>query len=424
MVDFALSKREQEILDTAMAFSKQWVVPYARELEEADEFPFVLVQKAYDVGLMNSHIPKEYGGPAHSMVEETLIGEALGYGDGGVATTILANNLALTPLLITATPKQMEKYIKPFATGKRPQLAAFCLTEREAGSDAAAVKTTATKDGDEWIINGRKCFSTNGHVAKYHSVFTTVDPAQGYKGMAVHMVDTELPGVEIVMLEDKLGQRASFQAEVEYNDVRIPGDCLFGEVGKGFKYAMQTLDRTRAAIAALGVGIAQRAVDEAAIFANHRRQFGKPIGAYQGISFLIADMESRAMHARWSTRYAAWLVDQGKRNTKESSCAKFFATDAAMQNTLDCIQIMGGYGYAKEYPAEQMMRGAKLTQIYEGTNQIQRMVAGQAILKEAQVTELDTGFRLQYSGKDYPDPWGPREGQVPDLWGKGKSKKK
>ncbi len=241
--------------------------------------------------------------------------------------------------------------------------------------------------------------------------------------MAVHIVDTELPGIEVTMLEDKLGQRASFQAEIEYKDVRIPDDCLFGEVGKGFKYAMQTLDRTRAGIAALGVGIAQRAVHEAAIFANHRRQFGKPIGAYQGISFLIADMEARAMHARWATRYSAWLVDQGQRNTKESSCAKFFATDAAMQNTLDCIQIMGGYGYAKEYPAEQMMRGAKLTQIYEGTNQIQRLVAGQAILKEVQVSELDTGFRLSYSGKDYPDPWGPREGKVPDFWGKSKSKK-
>ena len=424
MVDFALSKHEQEIFDTALAFSKKWVVPYARELEEADEFPWILVQKAFDAGLMNSHIPKEYGGPAHSMVEESLIGEALGYGDGGIATTILANNLALTPLLISATPEQMEKYIKPFATGKKPQLAAFSLTEREAGSDAAAVKTTAKKDGDEWVINGRKCFSTNGHVAKYHSVFTSVDPSLGYKGMAVHMVDAQLPGVKIVMLEDKLGQRASFQAEVEYKDVRIPDDCLFGEVGQGFKIAMQTLDRPRSAIAALGVGIAQRAVDEAAIFANHRQQFGKQIGRYQGISFLLADMEARAMHARWATRYSAWLVDQGKRNTKESSCAKFFATDAAMQNTLDCIQIMGGYGYSKEYPAEQLMRGAKLTQIYEGTNQIQRMVAGQAILKDALVTELDTGFRLVYSGNDNPDPWGPREGEVPDLWGKKKSKKK
>jgi len=403
MVDFALTKKEQELWEKAQLFTRKYVTPFAQQLEETDEFPWDLTQKAYNAGLMNSHIPKKYGGPEHSMVEETLIGEAIGYGDGGVATTILANNLALTPLLIGATPQQLEKYIKPFATGKKPQLAAFCLTEREAGTDAAAVKTTAVKDGDEWVINGMKCFSTNGHVAKYHSVFTTTDPSQGYKAMTVHLVERELDGVEISMIEDKMGQRASFQCEVVYNDVRVPDDCLFGKVGEGFKIAMQTLDRTRTAIAALAIGIAQRAVHEAAKFANHRVQFGKPIGKFQGISFLLADMEARAMAARWATRYAAWLADKGLRNSKESACAKFFATDAAMQNTTDCVQIMGGYGYLREYPAEQLMRGAKLTQIYEGTNQVQRLVAGNAILKE--VMDIDTGFRLKYKGQSAPDPW-------------------
>jgi acyl-CoA dehydrogenase len=408
MTDFSLSKREQEIWEKAQLFTRKYVTPFARQLEETEEFPWALTQKAFDAGLMNSHVPKKYGGPEHSMLEETLIGEAIGYGDGGVATTILANNLALTPILISATPEQLEKYIKPFATGKKPQLAAFSLTEREAGTDAAAVKTTAVKDGDEWVINGMKCFSTNGHVAKYHSVFTTTDPSQGYKAMTVHLVDRELDGVEITLIEDKMGQRASFQCEVVYNDVRVPDDCLFGEVGEGFKIAMKTLDRTRTAIAALAVGIAQRAVHEAAKFANHRKQFGKPIGKFQGISFLLADMEARAMAARWATRYAAWLADKGIRNSKESACAKFFATDAAMQNTTDCVQIMGGYGYLREYPAEQLMRGAKLTQIYEGTNQVQRLVAGNAILKE--VMNIDTGFRLQYKGHDAPDPWETTEG--------------
>ncbi len=408
MTDFTLSKREQEIWEKAQLFTRKYVTPFARKLEDDDEFPWELTQKAYDAGLMNSHIPIKYGGPEHSMLEETLIGEAIGYGDGGVATTILANNLALTPILISATPEQLEKYIKPFATGKKPQLAAFSLTEREAGTDAAAVKTTAVKDGDEWVINGMKCFSTNGHVAKYHSVFTTTDPSQGYKAMTVHLVERELDGVEITLIEDKMGQRASFQCEVVYKDVRVPDDCLFGKVGEGFKIAMKTLDRTRTAIAALAVGIAQRAVHEAAKFANHRKQFGKPIGKFQGISFLLADMEARAMAARWATRYAAWLADKGIRNSKESACAKFFATDAAMQNTTDCVQIMGGYGYLREYPAEQLMRGAKLTQIYEGTNQVQRLVAGNAILKE--VMNIDTGFRLQYEGQDAPDPWTSSEG--------------
>lgn len=403
MVDFALSQREQELFNKAVEFTRKNVIPNARELEEAKDFPWDLVQKAYLAGLMNSHVPKKYGGPENTMLEETLIGEAIGYGDAGVATTILANNLALTPLLITATPQQLEKYIKPFATGKKVQLAAFCLTEREAGSDAASVKTRAVKDGNEWVINGMKCFSTNGHVAKYHSVFTTTDPALGYKGMTVHLVDTGLKGVEVTMLEDKMGQRASYQCEVVYHDVHVPDDCLFGQVGQGFKIAMQTLDRTRAAIAALAVGISQRAIHEAARFANHRKQFGKPIGEFQGISFLLADMEARTLAARWATRYAAWLADHNLRNTKESACAKFFAADAAMQNSTDCVQIMGGYGYLKEYPAEQLMRGAKLTQIYEGTNQVQRLVAASAVLKEA--LEIDTGFRLKYKGRDSPNPW-------------------
>lgn len=404
MVDFALSPREQEIYNKAMEFTRKQVIPNSRDLEEAKDFPWDLVQKAYLAGLMNSHVPKKYGGLEHTMLEETLIGEAIAYGDAGVATTILANNLALTPLLITATPQQLEKYIKPFATGKKVQLAAFCLTEREAGSDAAAAKTRAVKEGNEWVINGMKCFSTNGHVAKYHSVFTTTDPALGYKGMAVHLVDTGLKGVEVTMLEDKMGQRASYQCEVVYHDVRVPDDCLFGQAGQGFRIAMQTLDRTRAAIAALAVGISQRAVHEAARFANHRKQFGKSIGEFQGISFLLADMEARTEAARWATRYAAWLADHNLRNTKESACAKFFASDAAMQNSTDCVQVMGGYGYLKEYPAEQLMRGAKLTQIYEGTNQVQRLVAASALLKEAQ--EIDTGFRLKYKGRDAPNPWG------------------
>ena len=262
----------------------------------------------------------------------------------------------------------------------------------------------AVKDGDEWVINGCKCFSTNGHVASLLTVFTTTDPSKGYKGMAVHMVPADTPGVEVTMLEDKMGQRACFQAEIVFNDVRVPEDCLLGEVGQGFKIAMQTLDRTRTAVAAIGVGIAQRAVHEAAKFAAHRQQFGRPIGKFQGISFKLADMEARTMAARWATRYAAWLADQGFRNSKESACAKFFATDAAMQNTIECVQIMGGYGYLREYPAEQLMRGAKLTQIYEGTNEIQRLVAGNAVLKEAM--SIDTGFRLRYKGRDAPNPWG------------------
>ncbi|MFX1475911.1 MAG: acyl-CoA dehydrogenase family protein [Promethearchaeota archaeon] len=403
MVDFALSKHEQELYETAMEFTHKYITPHARELEEANEFPLEIAQKAKEAGLMYLHLPKDIGGQGYTLLEETLIAEAIGYGDAGIATTLLANNLAFTPILLGATQEQLEKYMKPLVTDPKVKMGAFCLTERQAGSDAAAITTTAEKDGDEWIINGRKCFSTNGHVAAILSVFTTTDPSGGYKTMTCHMVPSDTPGVKIGIIENKMGQGASFQCSIEFTDVRVPADCLLGKIGDGFKIAMQTLDKTRAAIAAIGVGVAQRAVHEAAKFANHRRQFGQKISKFQGISFMLADMEARTMAARWATRYAAWLADQGIRNSKESSLAKVLATEAAMQNTTDCVQIMGGYGYLREYPAEQMMRGAKLLTIYEGTNEIQRVVASGLILKEAK--EIDTGFRLKYDGKDAPDPW-------------------
>ena len=403
MVDFSLSKHEKELYEKAMEFTRKHITPHARELEEANEFPWEIAQKAKEAGLMHLHIPKEIGGQGYTLVEETLIAEAIGYGDAGVATTLLADNLAFTPILLGATKEQLEKYIKPLASDPKVKLGAFCLTEREAGSDAAGLKTVAVKDGDEWVINGHKCFATSGHVASILSVFTTTDPEQGYKTMACHMIPADAPGVKIGLLENKMGQSASFQCEIELKDVRVPADCLLGKIGDGFKIAMQTLDKTRASIAAIGVGVAQRSVHEAAKFANHRRQFGQKIGKFQGIAFMLADMEARAMAARWATRYAAWLADKGIRNSKESALAKVIATDAAMQNATDCVQIMGGYGYLREYPAEQMMRGAKLLQIYEGTNQIQRVVASGLILKEAK--EIDTGFRLKYDGKDAPNPW-------------------
>jgi alkylation response protein AidB-like acyl-CoA dehydrogenase len=214
------------------------------------------------------------------------------------------------------------------------------------------------------------------------------------------MVPAELPGVSIGHVEHKLGQKASVQSEVIFKDVRVAEDCLVGEQGQGFKFAMMTLDKTRAGIAAIGTGVAQRSVDEAAKFANVRKQFGQAIANFEGISFKIADMGCRAEAARHLTRYAAWLADHKLPNSKESAFAKTFATDSAMQNAIDCVQIMGGYGYVREYPAEQILRGAKLLQIYEGTNEIQRIVSGNAIIKEC--AGKDTGFRLKYEGKDAP----------------------
>jgi acyl-CoA dehydrogenase len=313
----------------------------------------------------------------------------------------MCNNLAFAPILIGATLDQIKKYVSPLITGKTVKFGAFCLTERESGSDAASVKTTAVKDGDEWVINGSKCFITNGTVASLHSVFVTTDPSQGYKGLACIMVPADSEGVSVGHVENKMGQKNSIQSEIIFNDVRVAGDCLIGNVGDGFKIAMMTLDKTRAGIAAIATGVAQRCVDEAAKFANIRLQFGKPIGKNQGISFTLSDMGCRTEAARWLTRYAAWLADHDMRNSKESAFAKYFASDSAMQNAVDCVQIMGGYGYLTEYPAEKLMRDAKLLQIYEGTNQIQRLVASSIILKE-NPPDTDTGFTLTYDRQDAP----------------------
>jgi acyl-CoA dehydrogenase len=401
MVDFKLSSREEELFNKAKEFTHTYVTPVAADLEKQDEYPMDVVQKAYEWGLMNLHVPTEAGGPGHSLVEETLVSEATGYGCAGLATSIMCNNLAFAPILIGATTEQLRKYITPLITGKKVQFGAFCLTERESGSDAASVKTTATKEEGGWVINGAKCFATNARVASLHSVFVTTDPSKGYKGLACFMVPADLKGVEIGHTENKMGQRNSMQSEVSFTDVHIPEDCLIGKVGDGFKIAMMTLDKTRAGIAAIATGVAQRCVDEAAKFSNIRHQFGKPIGANQGISFTLSDMDCRTEAARLLTRYAAWLADNGIRNSKESAFAKYFASDAAMQNAVECVQIMGGYGYLEEYPAEKLMRDAKLLQIYEGTNQIQRLVASSVILKE-NPPDKDTGFKFKYEGRDAP----------------------
>jgi acyl-CoA dehydrogenase len=402
MIDFKLSAQEEELWNKAKEFTYKYITPVAAELEKKDEFPMDVVQKAYEWGLMNLHVPKDVGGPGNSLVEETLVSEATGYGCAGMATSIMCNNLAFAPILIGATKEQLKKYITPLMTGEKVKFGAFCLTERESGSDAASIKTTAVKDGDEWVINGHKCFITNAPVASLHTVFATADPSKGYKGLACFMVPADLDGVEIGYIENKVGQKNSVQSEVSYTDVKIPEDCLIGNVGDGFRIAMMTLDKTRAGIAAIATGVAQRCVDEAAKFANIRHQFGKPIGANQGISFTLADMECRTEAARLLTRHSAWLADNNIRNSKESACAKYFASDAAMQNALDCVQIMGGYGYMVEYPAEKLMRDAKLLQIYEGTNQVQRLVASGVILKE-NPPDNDTGFTFKYEGKNAPN---------------------
>lgn len=398
-MDFSLSDKEQKMWERSKAFTYEHITPRAHELEKRDEFPKEVVQKAYEAGLMNLHIPTEAGGPGLSLVTETLVSEATGYGCAGIATSVMCNNLAFAPLVISATTEQLKEYVEPLITGKEAKFGAFCLTERTAGSDAAAVATKAERDGDEYLINGVKCFITNAPQASLFTVFASTQPELKHKGLSVFMVPKSR-AVKIGLIEKKVGQLNSVQSEVIFEDVRVPRNCLVGKEGEGFKIAMMTLDKTRAGIAAIATGVAQRAVDEAGKFASVRHQFGQPIGRFQGISFKLAEMGARTFAARWMTRYSAWLADNDLPNSKDSSMAKFFAADAAMQNAIEAVQIMGGYGYIKEYPAEKLMRDAKLLQIYEGTNEVQRVVAGNAVIKES--VNLDTGFHVKYDGRDAP----------------------
>ena len=400
MVDFELSQGEREFKKKAETFVRNHITPHALELDVRNEFPREVVQKAYEEGLMNLHVPKSIAGQGRTLLEETLVGEALGYGCAGCATTIMCNNLALAPLLLGASEQQLAKYVKPLVTADEVKLASFCLTERESGSDAASIRTIAKRDGNEWIIDGEKCFITNAPVASIYTVFATVDPSRRQKGIAVFVVPADLPGVKIGHVENKLGQKASVQSEVIFEGVRVPEDALVGREGDGFRLAMMTLDMTRAGIAAIATGLAQRAVDEASRFAYVRKQFGQAIGEFQAIGFTIADMACRAAASRHLTRHAAWLSDRRLPNSAESAYAKWFASDSAMTNAVECAQIMGGYGYMEEYPAAKLIRDAKLLQIYEGTNQIQRLIASSIILKQA--ANLDTGFALKYNGRNAP----------------------
>ncbi|MHA1684703.1 MAG: acyl-CoA dehydrogenase family protein [Promethearchaeota archaeon] len=399
-MDFSLSSKEKELWERALSFTKEFISPNAVNLDAANEIPMELCQKAHEAGFMNVHVPEALGGPGMTLLEETLISEAMGYGDPGVATSVNVNNLAFAPLLIGATMDQLEKYVQPLVTSNKVKFGAFCLTEREAGSDASATTTVAERDGGGWALTGRKCWITNAPVAELFTVFAQTSPGSGYKGMAVFMVPRDA-GVKIGHIENKIGQRASAQSEVIFENVHVPADCLVGEVGRGFHIAMKTLDMTRAGIAAIATGVCQRAVDEATRFAITRKAFGKLIIKNQGISFMLADMAARAEAARLLTRQAAWLADKKERNSFESAIAKLMASDWAMQNTIDAVQVMGGYGYAEEYGIGTMFRGAKLLQIYEGTNQIQRLVIAGELKKRAKT--LDTGFRLEYDGFDAPD---------------------
>ncbi len=372
MIGFSLSDDLLEIQARARRFARESILPIAAEYDRKAEVPPGLVEMTTAAGLMNPTIPKEYGGMGYRVLEAAIIAEELGAACAGISITILVSCLALTPIQLFGTEEQKEKFLRPVAEGNK--LAAFCLTEREAGSDASAVKTTALPDGDDFVINGQKCFVTNGGLAKIMTVFAVTNPARGPRGVSAIIVPANTPGIKVTKVEDKMGQRSSNTAELTFENVRVPQANLLGKLGLGFPIALQTLDFGRAGVAALSVGVARAALEHALAYAKSRQQFGAPIINNQGVSFMLADMAMKVEAARLLTWQAAWLADEGIKATAQSAMAKCYASDTAMEVTTNAVQILGGYGYMKDYPVEKLMRDAKLLQIYEGTNQIQRMV--------------------------------------------------
>ncbi len=385
MVDFTLTDEQKDLRDLAHDFSEKEIRPVAWDYDRDGTWPQEIIEKAFEVGLMNVHIPEAYGGPGLDYLSGCLIEEELGWGCSGIGTSLMANGLASAPLLIGGSEETKKKYLGMLT--EQPKLSSFCLTEPDAGSDVSGMKTRAVKKGDKYVISGSKCFITNGGYADWYTVYAKTDPEAGHRGITAFVVDRNSDGVTVDKKEDKLGQRASNTATISFDEVEVPAENMLGEENHGFKLAMMTLDRTRPAVSSMAVGIARAAFEFAAEYSKERVQFGVPIAMHQAVAFMIADMATKIEASRLLVWESAVLLDQGKRNTLVSSHAKRFAADTAMEVTVDAVQVYGGYGFIKEYPVEKLMRDAKIMQLYEGTSQIQRLVIAREVLMPRPVDE-------------------------------------
>ncbi len=377
MVDFTLTDEQKALRELAHDFAVKEIRPVAWEYDKDSIWPQAIIEKAHEVGLMNVHIPEEYGGPGLSYLDGCLIEEEISWGCSGIGTSLGANGLAAAPVALGGSEDVKAEYFGELIDG--PALASFCLTEPDAGSDVSGMRTRAKKSGDKYVLNGSKCFITNGGYADWFTVYAKTDPEAGHRGISAFLVRKD-DTVIVDKNEDKMGQRASNTATITFNDTEVDAKYLLGEENKGFKLAMMTLDRTRPGVAAMATGIARAAFEFATEYSKERVQFGVPIAMHQAIQFMIADMSTKVHLSRLATWNSAVLLDQGKRNTLESSHAKRFAADSAMEVTTDAVQVYGGYGFIKEYPVEKLMRDAKIMQLYEGTSQIQRLVIARETL--------------------------------------------
>lgn len=378
-MDFSITSEQKEMQELALKFSRNEIIPRAQEYDEKGTFPEDVFRKAWELGLVNTCIPANYGGTGFSAFEGVMISEALAYGCMGMNTSFMANDLALLPIVIGGSEEQKERFLTPFTRDFR--IASFCLTEPGNGSDAGGLRTTVKDGGDHWVLSGEKMWITNAGHAHLFVVYATLDPGLKHKGICALVVDPKTPGVELGKKEDKMGHRSSDTRGVRFNNVRVPKENMLGQPGEGWAIAMNTLDHSRPLVASSAVGGIWRALDLSVQYAKERVQFGVPIAKHQAIQFMVAEMGMKLEAARLMVYKAAWLCDQGVKNTETASYAKAFAADSCMQVTTDAVQIYGGYGYSKEYPVEKLMRDAKLIQIYEGTSQIQRIVISRELLR-------------------------------------------
>ncbi len=370
---------EKALIEAIRELAQERVAPRAAEIDRTGEFPWDMKELLAQQDILAMPFPVEYGGIGASELSIVMAIEELSRCCATTGLLLAVQQLGSTPILLAGTDEQKRKYFPKLASGE--WLAAYGLTESDSGSDAAAMRTMAVRKGDKYILNGSKRFITNGGLAQVNSVMAITDPTQGTRGISAFIVERDYPGFSVGRIEDKMGIKGSQTAELIFTDCEVPAENLLGREGDGFKIAMGTLDRTRPGIGAQALGIAQGALDLAVAYAKQRVQFDKPIAEFQGIQFMLADMATKVEASRLLIYNVAEMIDRGEKNFSQySSMAKMFASDSAMEVTNDAIQVLGGYGYMKEYPAERMMRDAKITQIYEGTNQIQRLVIARALL--------------------------------------------
>lgn len=381
-MDYLFTEEQKMIRDLCRQIAKEKIAPIAAEYDRSEKFPHEAIKVIADSDLFAIFVPAEYGGTGGGVLDLCIATEELSRACGGIAVCYAASALGTFPIVLFGNDQQKRKYLPDLARGKT--IAAFGITEPDAGSDASAIKTTAEKKGDYYILNGTKHFITNGSEAGVYTIIAMSDRGKGARGASAFIVEKGTPGFTFGKKEDKLGIRASITSELIFSDCKIPKENLIAKEGMGFIVTMKTFDMSRPGVAAQALGIAQGALDTAVKYARERRQFGKSIASFQGIQWMLADMATKVEASRSLIYSCAKMIDSGNTNVaKESAMAKLFASDTAMQVSTDAVQILGGYGYMRDYPAEKYMRDAKITQIYEGTNQIQRNIIALQLIREA-----------------------------------------